>query len=297
MVALILGGSMPVVAAQEALPILPDVLPPRRLTGGDRIQTAVNIAVTQFPNGSEDVYLARSDVFADAVAGGVLTNGPVLLVPPDGPVPEAVLSAVFPQLRPDRVVALGGESAVTDQALADLSVGRESLRLAGSDRAATAVESEAHRPDAADSDGDGLPDGAEVWTPVNPRARVGAALHGRFVRGGSGNPGTLRLVDYDRLPELRGRPAPPPPGADAVEIDIVKGWHAPFHLTVQIGEEAEPMVGPEIFAALEARIAAADGIDQAVHVDRDVIHLVTRLPHARVRQIVRAALRAPASGA
>lgn len=59
------------------------------------------------------------------------------------------------------------------------------------------------------------------------------------------------------------------------------------------------MVGPEIFAALEARIAAADGIDQAVHVDREVIHLVTRLPHARVRvrEIVRAALRAPASGA
>lgn len=50
-----------------------------RLAGSNRYETAVAIADRAFPNGSAHIYVARADVFADAVAAGVLTDGPILL--------------------------------------------------------------------------------------------------------------------------------------------------------------------------------------------------------------------------
>jgi hypothetical protein len=57
------------------------------------------------------VYLARADLFADAVASGVLTDGPLLLVPTCGELPAAVASEITAR-DPERVVALGGDQAV-----------------------------------------------------------------------------------------------------------------------------------------------------------------------------------------
>lgn len=92
-----------------------------RLEGADRFITSVAISMFEFPNGSDVVFLARADQFADAVSGGSLTRGPILLVPACGDLPAPV-AAEIGRLAPTQVIALGGVSAVcediVDQALA-----------------------------------------------------------------------------------------------------------------------------------------------------------------------------------
>lgn len=109
-----------------------------RLAGPDRFATSVAVSHEQFPDGAAVAYLARSDQFADAVAGGALTDGPVLLVPSCGDVPQ-VVAAEIDRLQADRVVALGGNTAVCNTVLNAAADGRKQGRLAGTDRYATAV--------------------------------------------------------------------------------------------------------------------------------------------------------------
>lgn len=87
-----------------------------RLAGPDRFHTAVEISKAAFPSGAGTVYLARADLPADALAGGVLTNGPILLVPSCGQLPT-VVAAEIRRLGPARVIALGGSAAVCDAVL------------------------------------------------------------------------------------------------------------------------------------------------------------------------------------
>lgn len=87
-----------------------------RIAGDSRVATAVAISATQFPGPVPEVYLARFDVAADAVAAGSLTAGPVLLVPPCGDLPEAVRAEIT-RLDPGRVIALGGPGAVCETML------------------------------------------------------------------------------------------------------------------------------------------------------------------------------------
>jgi hypothetical protein len=99
----------------------PDPQPTRRqtsrLSGGNRFETSAAISQSQFPDGARVAYLARADAFADALAGGVLTDGPILLVPQCGELP-AVIAAEIRRLNPGRVTALGGTGAVCDALLA-----------------------------------------------------------------------------------------------------------------------------------------------------------------------------------
>ncbi|MBW3665126.1 MAG: cell wall-binding repeat-containing protein [Actinobacteria bacterium] len=87
-----------------------------RLAGPGRVETAVEISRYQFPNGAPEVYLADKELNPDALVGGSLTLGPILLVPACGDVPEVVLDEIR-RLRPARVVALGGEARVCDETL------------------------------------------------------------------------------------------------------------------------------------------------------------------------------------
>ena len=87
-----------------------------RLAGADRFATAVAISQAQFPNGADIVYLARADAFPDALAGGTLTNGPILLVHQCDTVPQVVMNEIT-RLNPRSVVALGGSAAVCDAVL------------------------------------------------------------------------------------------------------------------------------------------------------------------------------------
>lgn len=85
-----------------------------RYAGTSRIGTAVAISQAQFPGTAETVYLARADNTVDAVAGGVLTDGPILLVPACGELPDEVGTEIA-RLDPERIVALGGESAICEE--------------------------------------------------------------------------------------------------------------------------------------------------------------------------------------
>jgi hypothetical protein len=90
-----------------------------RLGGDSRFDTSVQISQEAFPEGSLSVYLARADEFADALSGSSLTtDGPILLVPQCGDIPQVVLDEIE-RLAPQRVVALGGVDAVCEQVLQD----------------------------------------------------------------------------------------------------------------------------------------------------------------------------------
>ncbi|WP_341252751.1 cell wall-binding repeat-containing protein [Euzebya pacifica] len=98
-----------------------------RVFGADRISTAVAISQYEFRGGASEVYLARADNFADAVAAGALQHGPVLLVPSCGDLPPIVAEEIA-RLHPRKVVALGGPDAICDDildaAIAAASAGR-----------------------------------------------------------------------------------------------------------------------------------------------------------------------------
>lgn len=112
---------------------------PGRISGANRIETAVAISRHAFATRTaKTVYLARMDHFADALAGGGLTDGPVLLVPTTGPVPEVVLAEIR-RVAPGHVVALGGPAAVSDAVLNRAAQGRPAARVAGSNRFDTAA--------------------------------------------------------------------------------------------------------------------------------------------------------------
>jgi len=124
------GVEEPLEAAYSlvAAPTEPDAelgLPIRdRIAGPDRIATAVAVSRSAFPDGSAAAYLARADLFADALSAGSLADGPVLLVPSCGDLPPVVATELR-RLSPQRVAALGGTAAVCDALLdeAVLAVG------------------------------------------------------------------------------------------------------------------------------------------------------------------------------
>jgi putative cell wall-binding protein len=117
----------------------------RRLAGADRIATAVAISVDQFaaPRSAGAAVLARSDDFADALAGASLAGakkGPVLLTARDG-LSAATRDELARALAPGSTVyLLGGTSALSDRVVSDVTAaGFSARRLAGSTRAGTAT--------------------------------------------------------------------------------------------------------------------------------------------------------------
>ena len=85
-----------------------------RVFGADRYQTAREISKYQFPNGSAHVYLASGTNPVDAVAGGVLSDGPILLLPNAlGNSLDGATSAEIVRLQARAATALGGPGAVS----------------------------------------------------------------------------------------------------------------------------------------------------------------------------------------
>ena len=137
-----LGGQQAVckdLLDQAARRVDPSGTAKKRISGATRIDTAVELSKRMHrPATTQTVYLARQDVFADAVAAGSLIDGPVLLVPSCGTVPQSVIDEVR-RLEPNRVMALGGTAAVCTQVLHDAAGGKPTGRLAGKTRFETAV--------------------------------------------------------------------------------------------------------------------------------------------------------------
>lgn len=110
-----------------------------RLAGTDRFATAVAIATHAWAGRTPStVYVARADLPVDALAGGFLTDGPVLLLPPAGPAPDVVRAAIA-DLDPEQVVRLGGEAAIEWATVQHAADGRSASTLNGEDRFETAA--------------------------------------------------------------------------------------------------------------------------------------------------------------
>ncbi len=112
-----------------------------RLAGADRYGTAVAVSQDTFDPGVTAVYLVTGEDFPDALAAGAAAahdGGPVLLTRPDT-LPAATRDELL-RLAPTRVVVVGGSAVVSDAVLAAvMDLGLSVMRLAGSDRYATAA--------------------------------------------------------------------------------------------------------------------------------------------------------------
>lgn len=116
-------------------------IPQHRIAGADRVQTSVAISRTLFPNGSPHVYLAdatgaNGNGSPDSANGGMLTDGPILLVNRNG-VGTNYVSAEIARLGASRVTVLGGSGAVPDNIATAASNGRGFDRIWGTDRYGT----------------------------------------------------------------------------------------------------------------------------------------------------------------
>jgi putative cell wall-binding protein len=114
----------------------------RRLGGGDRYDTAREIAVSTFGT-SDFVVLARGENYPDALAGNYLAGGapnaPILLTPRDALSQSAVDGITT--LKAKGVIILGGTEAISQAVENDLkSRGLSTNRLFGADRYATAAK-------------------------------------------------------------------------------------------------------------------------------------------------------------
>ncbi len=90
---------------------------PPRLSGRNRFETAVAVSRHRFPDGAARAYAASADMSPDALVAA-FDDGPTLLVPPCGPIPEAIIQELD-RLGSDEVIVVGGTAAV------DHAVGRQ----------------------------------------------------------------------------------------------------------------------------------------------------------------------------
>jgi len=116
-----------------------------RLAGANRYATSAEVA-KRFPQGLPVAYVATGTAFADALAGAALAGhegAPVLLTGPTSLHPA--VAQELGRLRPQRIVVLGGTTAVDDTVLAQLAAYAtadtpdEVTRIAGADRYDTAA--------------------------------------------------------------------------------------------------------------------------------------------------------------
>lgn len=97
----------------------------QRIAGKNRYETVAQFSKHPFPNEPPtNVHLFRGDTYVDAVAVGMSSNNPLLLMPPCGPTPKVVVDEVN-RLKPENLVALGGQQAISEQTLDDLVAGKD----------------------------------------------------------------------------------------------------------------------------------------------------------------------------
>jgi putative cell wall-binding protein len=114
-----------------------------RVAGSDRYATAAALALRLHPAGADVVYVATGEAHPDALVAGVVAaaaDAPVLLVRRDR-VPTATVDALA-ALDPERIVVVGGTSAVSTAVRAELarSAGLSAVEsIAGADRYETAA--------------------------------------------------------------------------------------------------------------------------------------------------------------
>lgn len=106
-----------------------------RISGADRMETAIAISRRQFPNGAKSVYLARADVLVDALSAGSVQDGPVLLVPSSGEFPQSVKDEID-RLNVETVYVVGSSAVVSEAGVQGVvaNTNRKVVRFAGKNR-------------------------------------------------------------------------------------------------------------------------------------------------------------------
>ncbi|NQX34874.1 cell wall-binding repeat-containing protein [Herbiconiux sp. VKM Ac-2851] len=135
----VLGGSLAVsdgvLAALKAFAPKVD-----RIGGADRFEVSAAVSAETFAEHPTVAFVASGAAFPDALAGGAaagLDGAPMLLTRRDG-VPAAV-TAELRRLKPDRIVLLGGQAAVSGEAESELRLIAPTSRLSGADRFAVSA--------------------------------------------------------------------------------------------------------------------------------------------------------------
>lgn len=116
-------GAVPSLTSPRRAAVLPGIhfpqsVPTHALAGTDRYETAALVAQQEFGDGARTAYLVSGLSAADAALTATLSDRPVYLVAPCGPLPEAV-AAGLRRVRPQRVVAVGDDRALCPRILQD----------------------------------------------------------------------------------------------------------------------------------------------------------------------------------
>jgi putative cell wall-binding protein/Tol biopolymer transport system component len=221
-----------------------------RLAGADRYATAAAVSEHSHPDGAAVAYVATGSNYPDALAGAVTAvrdGGPVLLAGHDV-LPEATATELR-RLSPERIVVLGGPSAVSPEVGERLEEIAPVTRIAGRDRYATAAHAAAAS----------FPEGADVVYVATGRAFPDALVAASLAAGPE--PGPILLVG--------GNDVPPSTAAELARL-------APQRIVILGGPEAVPswvedafaqvapverLAGPNRYstaAAVAARVPAGD---------------------------------------
>lgn len=112
-----------------------------RLSGATRYDTAAAISAATFKPGVDAAFVVSGLNFPDGLGAGpaaAAMGGPVLLVPPSGPIPASV-TAELTRLDPGKIYVVGGTVSVSAATATTLGLIAPVTRLAGADRYATAA--------------------------------------------------------------------------------------------------------------------------------------------------------------
>jgi len=113
----------------------------KRVAGGNRYATSVEISKYGFPGNADTVIVATGAGFPDALAGGPAAkalNAPVLLTDPND-LPD-IVSEEIERLAPSRVLVVGGGAVVSEAVVTELEgLVADVDRISGANRYATSV--------------------------------------------------------------------------------------------------------------------------------------------------------------
>ena len=112
-----------------------------RISGKDRVETAINVAKKLYPNGADRVILVNKDTYADSLSAISLSNAlkaPILYTNVDN-IPESDIKAIN-ELGAKNITIVGGDSSVSESQINTLLKNFRVDRISGSNRYDTATK-------------------------------------------------------------------------------------------------------------------------------------------------------------
>ncbi|WP_311497139.1 cell wall-binding repeat-containing protein [uncultured Mobiluncus sp.] len=273
-----LGG--PGVVSDTTLTQVAGDKPTSRIFGANRYETSAKVAAAAFPSGAKVAYIANGagDGSPDAVAGGVLTDGPVILVNPNGN--NAFAANAIKALGAQKVIALGGPGAVSAAVLSEVSQGIATDRLQGENRYVTSLAIANHafpghkgtfyvaRGDVlADSvSGGALQDGPIILSPTSSNSGINIAsgyVHNNaaspiFLGGSIWNPQVMQMIASGTGYTQPAQPAQPAQPTQPAQPAQPAQPSNPGNAAASM-EQAAAQEEADIYAGINAR-RAQDGI-------------------------------------